>query len=106
VVTAEDLQQSGYTSVSDVLRNLASNRQGTLSQSFSQAFAGGDSGVALRGLTVGATLTLIDSERMIPGRLEVVAPDHGARDDHFLQDFRGGRIGLFLRVHARRGSRV
>jgi iron complex outermembrane receptor protein len=66
VMTAEDLQQSGYTSVSDVLRNLAANGQGTLSQSFNFAFAGGGSGVALRGLTVGGTLTLIDGQRMIP----------------------------------------
>jgi len=66
VVTAQDLQESGYTSVSEVLRNLAANGQGTLSQSFGLAFAGGGSGVALRGLTVGGTLTLIDSERMIP----------------------------------------
>ena len=66
VMTAEDLQQSGYTSVSDVLRNLSANGQGTLSQSFGRAFAGGGSGVALRGLTVGGTLTLVDSERMIP----------------------------------------
>src|SRR5919109_5067394 len=66
VVTDEDLRQSGYTSVSEVLRNLAANGQGTLSQSFNLAFAGGGSGVALRGLTVGATLTLIDGERMIP----------------------------------------
>jgi iron complex outermembrane receptor protein len=66
VMTAEDLQQSGYTSVSDVLRNLSANGAGTLSQSFGLAFAGGGSGVALRGLTVGGTLTLVDSERMIP----------------------------------------
>lgn len=66
VMTAEDLQQSGYTSVSDVLRNLSANGQGTLTQSFGLAFAGGGSGVALRGLTVGGTLTLVDSERMIP----------------------------------------
>jgi iron complex outermembrane receptor protein len=65
VVTAQDLQQSGYTSVSEVLRQLASNGQGTLTQSFTQAFAGGGAGVALRGLTVGATLTLIDGERMV-----------------------------------------
>jgi iron complex outermembrane recepter protein len=66
VMTAEDLQQSGYTSVSEVLHNLAANGQGTLSQSFGLAFAGGGSGIALRGLTVGATLTLVDSSRMIP----------------------------------------
>ena len=66
VVTAEDLRQSGYTSVSEVLRNIAANGQGTLSQSFGLAFAGGGAGVALRGLTVGGTLTLIDGSRMIP----------------------------------------
>jgi iron complex outermembrane recepter protein len=66
VISAEDLVNSGYTSVSDVLRNLSANGQGTLTQSFNQAFAGGGAGVALRGLTVGATLTLIDGERMVP----------------------------------------
>jgi iron complex outermembrane recepter protein len=66
VVTAEDLEQSGFTSVSDVLRNIAANGQGTLSQAFGLAFAGGGAGVALRGLTVGGTLTLIDGMRMIP----------------------------------------
>ena len=66
VLTAEDLKQSGHTSVSEVLRNLAANGQGTLSQSYTYAYAGGASGVALRGLTVGATLILIDGERMVP----------------------------------------
>ena len=65
VLTSTDLQQSGYTSVSDVLRNLSANGQGTLTQTNPFSFAGGASGVALRGLTVGATLTLIDGERMV-----------------------------------------
>jgi iron complex outermembrane receptor protein len=65
VITAEDMINTGYTNVSDVLRNLAANGQGTLNQSFSQAFASGGSGIALRGLTVGGTLTLVDSERMV-----------------------------------------
>jgi iron complex outermembrane receptor protein len=66
VVTSQDLQQSGYTSVSEVLRNLSANGAGTLSQSFPNAFAGGATGVSLRGLTVGATLTLMDGNRMVP----------------------------------------
>src|SRR5579863_7470675 len=66
VMTAEDLQQSGYTSVSDVLRNLSANGQGTLSQANNFSFAGGAGGIALRGLTVGGTLTLVDNQRMIP----------------------------------------
>ncbi len=65
VISDQDLKNSGYTQVSDVLRNLAANGQGTLNQGFTEAFAAGASGIALRGLTVGATLTLIDSERMV-----------------------------------------
>ncbi|HEX8785353.1 MAG TPA: TonB-dependent receptor plug domain-containing protein, partial [Telluria sp.] len=66
VLTAADLKQSGYTSVSDVLRDITANGQGTLSQSFNRAFASGASGISLRGLTVGATLVLIDGHRMAP----------------------------------------
>jgi iron complex outermembrane recepter protein len=65
VISAKDLQNSGYTQLSDVLRTLAANGQGTLNQGFGQAFASGGSGIALRGLTVGDTLTLIDGERMV-----------------------------------------
>lgn len=65
VISAEDLKNSGYTSISDVLRNISANGQGTVTQSNPFSFAGGASGIALRGLTVGATLTLIDGERMV-----------------------------------------
>jgi iron complex outermembrane receptor protein len=66
VITADDLKKSGYTTVSEVLRNISANNQGTLSQAFSGSFAAGASGVALRGLTVGATLVLIDGHRSAP----------------------------------------
>src|ERR1700733_6136585 len=65
VLTAEDMKDSGYTSISEVLRSLSANGQGTLTQTNPYSFAGGASGIALRGLTVGATLTLIDGERMV-----------------------------------------
>ncbi len=65
VITSEDLKDSGYTNLGDVLRNLSANGAGALSQSFGQAFASGGQGVALRGLTVGGTLTLIDGQRMV-----------------------------------------
>ncbi len=65
VISAVDLKESGYTNLSDVLRNLSANAQGSLGQSFGQSFAAGGQGVALRGLTVGGTLTLIDGERMV-----------------------------------------
>jgi iron complex outermembrane receptor protein len=65
IISDQDLKNSGYTELTDVLRNLAANGAGTLNQGFTEAFAAGASGVALRGLTVGGTLTLIDSERMV-----------------------------------------
>jgi iron complex outermembrane receptor protein len=64
VITADQMIKSGYTSVSQVLRDLTANGQGTLTQGFNRAFAGGGSGVALRGLAVGATLILIDGYKM------------------------------------------
>lgn len=66
VLKADDLKASGFTSVADVLSSLTANGQGTLSNGFNAAFASGATGVSLRGLTVGATLVLIDGKRMAP----------------------------------------
>jgi iron complex outermembrane receptor protein len=66
VITSDEMKKSGYTAVSDVLRNISANGAGQLTNSNSEAFAGGASGVALRGLSVGATLVLIDGHRMAP----------------------------------------
>ena len=66
VVSAEELHQSGYTSLQQVLGDLTANGQGALSQSFSGAFASGAAGIALRGLNVGDTLVLIDGHRSAP----------------------------------------
>jgi iron complex outermembrane recepter protein len=64
VISSEQISNSGYTSIADVLHALTSNGQGNLNQSYSGAFAAGASGVSLRGLTVDATLVLIDGHRM------------------------------------------
>ena len=66
VLTAADIQKSGKTSVAELLSELASNGAGTLGTGFSGAFANGASGVSLRGLTVGATLVLVDGHRVAP----------------------------------------
>ncbi|MDO8653932.1 MAG: TonB-dependent receptor [Undibacterium sp.] len=66
ILSADDLVKSGFTTVTEVLTNLASNGAGSLGQGFAGAFAGGASGVSLRGLTVGSTLVLIDGHRMSP----------------------------------------
>jgi iron complex outermembrane recepter protein len=66
VLTAQDIQRSGKTSVAELLNDLAANGAGTLGTGFSGAFANGASGVSLRGLTVGATLVLVDGHRLAP----------------------------------------
>ena len=66
VLTAADIQKSGKTSVAELLTDLASNGAGTLGTGFAGAFANGATGISLRGLTVGATLVLIDGHRMAP----------------------------------------
>jgi iron complex outermembrane receptor protein len=63
-ITAADIANSGATSVGDVLHQLTANGQGNLNQSFSGAFAAGASGIALRDMTVDATLVMIDGHRM------------------------------------------
>jgi iron complex outermembrane receptor protein len=66
VLTAQDIQRSGKTSVAELLTDLAANGAGTLGSGFSGAFANGAAGVSLRGLTVGATLVLVDGHRVAP----------------------------------------
>lgn len=69
VITADELKKSGYTSISQVLENITATGAGTLNQGFTGAFAAGASGIALRGLSVAATLVLIDGHRMAPNAL-------------------------------------
>ncbi len=66
ILNQSDLVKSGYDSIAAALTNLTANGAGTLSANNSVAFAGGASGIALRGLSVGDTLTLIDGHRLAP----------------------------------------
>ncbi len=66
IISAADLKQSSFTTVSQVLQNMTSNGQGTLSNAFPGAFAGSATGVSLRGLNTSATLVMIDGHRMAP----------------------------------------
>jgi iron complex outermembrane receptor protein len=66
VLTAQDIQRSGKTSVAELLTDLAANGAGTLGTGFSGAFANGATGISLRGLSVGATLVLVDGHRVAP----------------------------------------
>jgi iron complex outermembrane recepter protein len=66
VITREEIAKTGATSVFEVLRQLTTNGNSNLNQNFSGAFAAGAAGVSLRGMTVDATLVLIDGKRMAP----------------------------------------
>jgi iron complex outermembrane receptor protein len=66
VFTAQEIKQTGLTSVADVVRTLSADNSGTIPTAFSGGFAAGASGVALRGLTVNSTLVLIDGRRAAP----------------------------------------
>jgi iron complex outermembrane receptor protein len=63
VFTAEEIKQSGLTTVADVVRSISADNSGTIPTAFGLGFAAGASGVALRGLTVNSTLVLIDGRR-------------------------------------------
>lgn len=63
VITAVDIQNSGLTTIADVIRAISADNSGTLPTAFGIGFAAGASGVALRGLTVNSTLVLIDGRR-------------------------------------------
>jgi iron complex outermembrane recepter protein len=64
--TAEQIQQTGLTTIADVVRTISADNSGTLPTAFGIGFAAGASGVALRGLTVNSTLVLIDGRRAAP----------------------------------------
>lgn len=62
-ITAVQIQRSGLTTLSDVVRAVSADNSGSIPNAFSNGFAAGASGVALRGLTVNSTLVLIDGQR-------------------------------------------
>jgi iron complex outermembrane receptor protein len=64
LIDADEIAKSGLNSIADVIRTVSADNSGTLSQAFSGAMAGGADGVALRGLSVDATLVLVDGHRM------------------------------------------
>lgn len=62
VISAEDIQNSGLTTIADVVRSFSADNSGSIPTAF-EGFAAGASGVSLRGMTVNSTLVLIDGRR-------------------------------------------
>ena len=63
VITREQIERSGQPTIAEVLRNVPANTGNSYSESFSNSFAPGASGIALRGLGQKATLVLINGRR-------------------------------------------
>ena len=63
VLNAGDLKSAGIVTIADAVRSVAADNSGTIPTAFSNGFASGSSGVALRGLTVNSTLVLVDGLR-------------------------------------------
>jgi len=64
IITREQIERTGKPTVAEVLRALPSNTGGSFSESFSNSFAPGASGIALRGLGQKTTLVLLNGRRI------------------------------------------
>jgi iron complex outermembrane recepter protein len=64
VITREEIQRTGKSSIAEVIRGISSDNSGTISNAFTGGFAAGAAGVSLRGLGVNATLVLVNGRRM------------------------------------------
>ena len=63
IITREQIERSGQPTIADVLRNVPANSGNSYSESFSNSFAPGASGISLRGLGQKTTLVLINGRR-------------------------------------------
>jgi iron complex outermembrane recepter protein len=67
VMTAEDLQQRGISTVAEAIQRISANGAGTMTAGWGGTgsnFAGSANAPSLRGLTVQATLSVVDGSRM------------------------------------------
>ena len=64
VITREEIERTGKSSIAEVIRNISSNSGNSLNEVFTNSFSPGASGVSLRGLGQKNTLVLINGRRM------------------------------------------
>ncbi len=64
IITREDIELTGATTVSDVLRGLTENGSDSYNESFTNGFAPGSASVSLRGLGSSRTLVLLNGRRV------------------------------------------
>ncbi|HQY45478.1 MAG TPA: TonB-dependent receptor [Usitatibacteraceae bacterium] len=63
IITREQIERTGQPTIADVLRNIPANSGGSFSESFTNSFAPGASGISLRGLGQKTTLVLVNGRR-------------------------------------------
>lgn len=63
IITREQIERSGQVTVAEVLREISINSGNSYSESFTNSFAPGASGISLRGLGQKATLVLLNGRR-------------------------------------------
>lgn len=66
VITRAQIERSGATSVTDVMKSVPANNAGAFDESAVASFTPGAGGVSLRGLGAQATLVLINGRRVAP----------------------------------------
>lgn len=66
VITRAQIEQSGATSITEVLKSLPANNAGSFDENAVASFTPGAGGVSLRGLGAQATLVLINGRRVAP----------------------------------------
>ena len=66
IVTREQIERSGATSVTEVLKSVPANNAGAFDENAVASFTPGAGGVSLRGLGAQATLILINGRRVAP----------------------------------------
>jgi iron complex outermembrane recepter protein len=66
IITRKDIERTGKQNISDVIRSISADNQGSIPTAFTNGFASGSSAVSLRGLGVNSTLVLINGRRTAP----------------------------------------
>jgi iron complex outermembrane recepter protein len=66
IITREQIERSGASSISEVLRNLPSNNAGSFGENSQASFTPGAAAVSIRGLGAGSTLILLNGRRITP----------------------------------------
>jgi iron complex outermembrane recepter protein len=66
IITRQEIEQSGATTISEVLKRLPATNSGTFNEAGVASFSPGAAGASLRGLGGAATLVLINGRRIAP----------------------------------------